>query len=328
MEKIILKNKYLKILIHPATILLLIFALPVNGLARPNKTVVKLESILTVDPTESHLVYPSSLYFDEIKDEMYVTDSGNSQLVVYNNNDYPINTIGRGRNLHGIKSCMVFKGDLYVCCDNTTEYPTGVIAVLNNAFFTKKMIVLSQLNNKLPNYIAKQITTGITNRHYVLKTTGGYVNVFDKNWQLIGTVIPREKKLGILEPATVDAIATDNQGNLYLVSEERGRIFVYNSKEEFQFSFGDKGGDVGKLSRPRSIAIDNANKRIYVCDYLRHAVLIYDFDGTYLFEIGSKGNLPGYLLYPGGVAVDRLGRLYVADTFNHRVQIFSILPQT
>lgn len=305
-----------------------IFFKPTVCISEPVKVTVKLQSTLKVDPNETLLVYPTALYFDEQTEEMYVTDSGNGQFVIYNNNGYPTNNLGYGRGLVRISTISRIDDLLYVCCTNDQEHPTGVIKVLNQAFFTEREIVLSETNKNLPTFMAKKIITGITNRRYVLQNSQGFVSVFDKNWVFIEKIVPREKRLGILEPATIDAMTIDKIGNLYLLSEERGRIFVYNSKEEFLYSFGEKGGDVGKLARPRAIAIDSKNKRIYVCDYLRHAILVYNTEGNYLFEIGSKGNRPGDLLYPGGVAVDHAGRLFVADTFNHRVQIFSISPQS
>lgn len=327
-EIIILKNKNLKKTIHLLTLYFIVVTLLTPTICMSNQTnmTVKLESILEVDPNETHLTYPTALYFDKTTEEMYVTDSGNSQLVIYSNNDYPINNLGAGRDLERITSATIIDGYLYVCCSNNQERPTGVIKVLNQAFFTEQEIVLSQINPKLKGFIASQIVTGITNRRYVLGNSQTDVSVLDKNWILVDKIAPREKRLGIMEPASVDAITTSMNGNIYLLSEERGRIFVYNSNEEFQFSFGEKGGDTGKLARPRAIAIDDINKRIYVSDYLRHAVLVYNIEGKYLFEIGGKGDSPGSLLYPGAVAVDKTGRLYVSDTFNHRVQIFSIKP--
>lgn len=330
MIKTILQNKYLKKIIPLFTIFLLGGALfqPTICLSKPTKMTVKLQSILEVDQNEKHLAYPTGLYFDESTEETYVTDAGNGQFVIYNSNGYPINNLGQGRDLTRITSCTIIDDLLYVCCTNDQKHPSGVIKVLNKAFFTEQEIVLSQTNHNLTNFIAKQIVTGITNRRYIIQSSQKFVSVFDTNWLFIDKIIPREKRLGIMEPATIDAITTGKNGNLYLLSEERGRVFVYNSNEEFQFSFGEKGGDVGKLSRPRAIAIDDKNQRIYVCDYLRHAVLAYNTEGKYLFEIGSKGNLPGELLYPGAVTVDHQGRLFVADTFNHRVQVFSITPET
>jgi len=41
-----------------------------------------------------------------------------------------------------------------------------------------------------------------------------------------------------------------------------------------------------------------------------------------LFEIGEKGTGDGQFMNPAGIAIDSNGRFIVADTGNHRVQIF------
>jgi sugar lactone lactonase YvrE len=45
--------------------------------------------------------------------------------------------------------------------------------------------------------------------------------------------------------------------------------------------------------------------------------------GDFILQIGGPGSGPGELAAPWGVAVDQDGSLYVADTGNHRVQVFS-----
>ncbi len=59
-------------------------------------------------------------------------------------------------------------------------------------------------------------------------------------------------------------------------------------------------------------------------DYMRHALSVYNKEGKYLFEYGSKGGGPGLFNYPKGIFIDQDGRLFVADTFNKRIQVFKI----
>ena len=49
---------------------------------------------------------------------------------------------------------------------------------------------------------------------------------------------------------------------------------------------------------------------------------VFDGEGLPLRCLGSKGAAAGQLSYPAGLAVDHKGRVVVADTANHRVQIF------
>jgi DNA-binding beta-propeller fold protein YncE len=127
-----------------------------------------------------------------------------------------------------------------------------------------------------------------------------------------------------LAPVLVRAVTIDQQGNLYLVSSETGKVYVYNAEETFLFSFGTKGGTPGRLSQPRGVAVDHQNKLMYVVDYMRHSVLVYNDKGEYLFEFGGKGAAPGWFKFPTDLIVNRTGQLIVSDLFNHRLQVFEV----
>jgi len=285
---------------------------------------VRLHAILDKDPDENKLSYPTALYFDPTTEDVYVVDAGNSQLIIFNREGYPTDQIGRGRGLTNIVSVMRHDTKLYVCCGSNSDYPTGCIHVLDNAFFPLQNLELVKPNKQSGNLIVKQIMLGLNGAFYLLHNNGLGVSVFDKQWHSLRKIIPKQERLGVVDPAPIDAMTQDGDGNLYLLSEEMGRVFVYDYKEKFLYSFGEKGGDTGKLARPRSIAVDSRNDRIYISDYLRHTVLVYSVKGKWLYEIGSKGNAPSYFFYPSAVCTDNKGTLYVSDTFNHRIQIFAI----
>lgn len=290
------------------------------------KDEVRLKAILTQDQTQKALTYPTSLFFDLKNDEAYVVDAGNNQLVLFDNSGYPTGAVGKGRGLDNIISGTYTGHKLYVCCSTTKDFQTGNISILDDAFFLDQQLVLADLfhQEKKDNVIAKKILIGKTKLFYVLYSNNSDISIFDQNWQHLRHIAPRYDHLGVPEPAAIADMTTDHQGNLYFLSEQWGRVFVYNKEETFLFSFGDKGGDRGKLARARGIAVDDTKGRIYISDYLRHTVLVYDMAGKWLYEIGYKGSKPGSFLYPSSVGVDKHGFLFVADTFNHRVQIFSI----
>ena len=122
-------------------------------------------------------------------------------------------------------------------------------------------------------------------------------------------------------PVMINNIITDSDGHLFLLSEETSKVYVYSINEDFLFSFGEKGGSTGKMSRPRGIAINEGRKTIYIVDYMRHTILVYDLAGKYLFEFGGRGSGPLWFNFPNSITVDRKGRLIVADLFNNRVQV-------
>jgi DNA-binding beta-propeller fold protein YncE len=51
-------------------------------------------------------------------------------------------------------------------------------------------------------------------------------------------------------------------------------------------------------------------------------VVVFDSDGNYITKFGSTGLGPGQFDEPVGIAIDTTGQVYVADTWNQRIQVF------
>ncbi len=134
----------------------------------------------------------------------------------------------------------------------------------------------------------------------------------------------KEEPVSMVGPVKIVDVTRDSSGHLYLLSEETSRVYVYSPAEEFLFAFGQKGGSTGKMSRPRSLVIDEKKRAVYIVDYMRHTILIFDLSGVFMYEFGGLGNAPGWFQYPTGLALNRAGQLLVADLFNHRVQVLDV----
>jgi DNA-binding beta-propeller fold protein YncE len=121
------------------------------------------------------------------------------------------------------------------------------------------------------------------------------------------------------------AIAAAPDGSLLIVDALNFRVARFGPDGSFLGAFGESGQAGGDLARPKAIAAD-ALGRIYVSDAQRDEVLVYDAAGRFELAIGQSGDENGEFLMPAGVAVE--GRfLYVADSYNHRVQVFEILAE-
>jgi DNA-binding beta-propeller fold protein YncE len=125
-------------------------------------------------------------------------------------------------------------------------------------------------------------------------------------------------------PVRINFVTIDSAGNIYLLSPETSRIYVYGPDESFLFAFGQKGGSPRMLSQPKALAIDERRGRIYVADYMRHTILTYDMKGEFLFEFGGRGFGPGWFNYPIAIQVNNHGQVIVADLFNKRVQVLEV----
>jgi len=63
---------------------------------------------------------------------------------------------------------------------------------------------------------------------------------------------------------------------------------------------------------------------IYVCDSQQDLVQIFDESGRLLLAFGENGSEPGQFWMPSGIFIDN-DTIYVADTYNQRVQVFRYL---
>jgi tripartite motif-containing protein 71 len=82
-----------------------------------------------------------------------------------------------------------------------------------------------------------------------------------------------------------------------------------------------------KFSEPKDIAVDSEND-VYISDFGSDKISKFDSDGKLIFSIGKLGIHPGddkgplEFNQPSGIWVNQNGIVYVADSFNHRIQVF------
>ena len=120
----------------------------------------------------------------------------------------------------------------------------------------------------------------------------------------------------------INGLAIDDDDRLFVSDGKMHRVLILNPKHEVE------GQITEGLVDPVGMAIDTANRFLYVVDTQQDQVIVYDADTRKLLRrIGTGGKnhfltTPGDFGAPQGVAVDPEGNLYVTDTMNNRVEIF------
>jgi sugar lactone lactonase YvrE len=64
---------------------------------------------------------------------------------------------------------------------------------------------------------------------------------------------------------------------------------------------------------------------VYVVDALVDKLQIFDSAGRFLLDVGEAGSNPGEFWLPNGIAISRDNQVFVADSYNHRVQVFKYM---
>ena len=272
---------------------------------------------ITNDEEEEKMRYPSAVFVEPFKNEIYVID-GMARIIIYTSDLFPIQTLDKSHGIDAPQGLTVdADGNLYVVQGISKEYPICRISVYNACFKWVRDIYVQGFDgcNKFTPYriaVDKQGKLYIAGLHYP------GVIVTDNNGKFLEMLVPEENG----KKAQLNYVTIDKNGRIYLVSEEESRVYVYDDNKKFLFKFGEKGGGTGKLSRPISVSVDNRNGTIYVVDYMRHTISVYDGNGKYLSEFGGLGWGEGWFQHPRDIAVDASGRILVADTFNDRIEIF------
>ncbi|NQT69762.1 MAG: hypothetical protein HQ552_09290 [Desulfobacteraceae bacterium] len=117
-------------------------------------------------------------------------------------------------------------------------------------------------------------------------------------------------------------LAVDFKGNVFLIDSTNAVVFTA-AKDSMKFS-----ALTGKLKQymrlPTSITTDKRG-RIYLVDRNGSRIIILGQDGSFLGRLSGQGWKDGLLNHPSNMCINSKGEVFIADTSNSRVQIFTAL---
>jgi DNA-binding beta-propeller fold protein YncE len=158
----------------------------------------------------------------------------------------------------------------------------------------------------------QSIATGSDGSVYVADTDNNRIQKFSPDGEFIDSWgNPGSGNGDFLSPQGVAA----GLGGVLVADTDNSRVQIFDENGGFLLSAG-QGGDVFvDLVEPAGVAIGPDG--VYVSDVEQGYIQKLGFDGSYS-QIGS-----GFLFSPRGLAVDKGGNVYVADTGNNRIAVFS-----
>ena len=119
-------------------------------------------------------------------------------------------------------------------------------------------------------------------------------------------------------------VAVSSNNSLLVAGWANGCIYRFTLDGNYIDKFGETGSGTGLLCNPSSLTVDS-NGFILVAEFSNNRVSIFDKTGKFVRCFGSVGYDNGQFQHPLGVALAPNGNIiYVSDTDNNRIQIFSI----
>jgi PKD repeat protein/uncharacterized protein YjiK len=163
---------------------------------------------------------------------------------------------------------------------------------------------------------------------YVADTGNNRIQIYDSGGHYVatwGTYGSGDDQFNDL-----DGVAVDSNGNIYVADSGNHRVQVYDGDRQYVATLGVtgvSGTDDSHFNRPYGVAVDNSGN-VYVADGENNRVqkcVVVGSGGTCVPFVGTVGEWDDgfdHFGVPRDVAVDDQGRVYVADIYNQRVQVF------
>jgi DNA-binding beta-propeller fold protein YncE len=127
-----------------------------------------------------------------------------------------------------------------------------------------------------------------------------------------------------IEKGKPKGMCRDKNGDIVLVEPHYSRVNYFSPEGKLLAQFGVHGTGAGQLGMPRA-AVVNSRGEIYVCEYTdSERVQHFRAHGEKILGgWGRLGDGPGEFSRAEGLGIDAQDRIYVADSCNHRVQVFT-----
>ncbi len=122
-------------------------------------------------------------------------------------------------------------------------------------------------------------------------------------------------------------LAFDKQGAMYVLLSEAGKIVKYSiaGDELKEITYYQDKDNV--LASTVGMTVDSKGD-IYLVEHNKQSIKKIDHKSQLLFSFGSQGVGKGQFNHPLGISADDLGKIYIADSANKRVQVLEINGST
>lgn len=241
-------------------------------------------------------------------DRVYVLDSGNARMQVFNL---------MGNYLYDFGITGIDDGKLY--CPNSFSFDKD-----GNLWITESCLKRVQIFDKNGKFIKKVLDKfgaigtieNYDNYMIISNLDDNKIYIFDLDGKIVDK-IGDEIESKVYFPQGISILS---DGKIVVANSGTSTISIFDEKGNFIKSFSSFGAAPGKIQYPLGVAV-NSKDEIFVLDTGSHVIEVYDKEGKYLRSFGKMGGDDGEFMYPLSIAIGSDNCSYVTD-FNARVQVF------
>ena len=119
-------------------------------------------------------------------------------------------------------------------------------------------------------------------------------------------------------------VAVNRNGDIVVtdMGERQACIFMYARADHKALNYIVGGIHAPAFQNAWNVSVDR-DDNIIVSDYEEHRIKMFTPHGLLVCEFGERGAGIGQLFHPAGTCTDQYGHIFVADSANNRVQMFS-----
>ncbi|CAL1546780.1 unnamed protein product [Lymnaea stagnalis] len=262
--------------------------------------------------------WPRGVSVSPLDDNIYVSDSSNHRVQVFDNSGKFLKTFGQYGQSEGEFDCLAGVainglGQVIIA----DRYNHRVQVFDRNGRFQSAFGCEGSGEGQL-NY-PWGVACDNMGFIYVCDKENHRIQVFQSNGNFVRMFGHFGSRPGQFENPHYIAVSPDNK--VYISDSSNHRIQVFSMYGDFLFAFGSCGVLRGQMKFPRGIAIDNQGF-VVVADSGNNRIQIFRADGRFYSMFGSWGNENGQFKGLEGLTILANGNVVVSDRENHRIQIF------
>jgi DNA-binding beta-propeller fold protein YncE len=251
--------------------------------------------------------------------EVYVADTYNHRVTILRQDGFFLGTVPPPPDGFGLPSGVVFDhaGNLLVADQSKqriSRFSSALVFLGNfSAFGSGGGSLQSPTNLALsPDGTRLYVTELLNDRVMIFSPTGTFLGGFGAH----GTA-----------PGLMDhpfGIAVNAAGDVFVADQLNNRIQRFDATGNYLAQWGTPGPGPGQFDHVVGVGFDAAGD-LYATDQLNNRVQKLRADGTFLTRWGAFGDANGQFFNPWCVLALPDLKVWVGDTYNHRLGVFQTL---